>query len=164
MRTYFKTLKNHHQRVNRKKHIANTKQWRCQRMINVSNMAGITHVAILWLFFWKALQEVLKASTSLDNETKEKLEPLMRPEYMSSDETASSNSEDEESCPLVPHMANKTFIIRIGTQQKLNLDLAKCHFCARWQCIICLHFSPPVSPVFFYSNLAVFTYFWPVWN
>ena len=29
---------------------------------------------------------------------------------MSSDETASSNSEDEESCPLVPHAANKTLV------------------------------------------------------
>ena len=48
MRTYFKTLKNRHQRVNRgKQHIANTKQRRRQRMINVSNMVGITHVAIL---------------------------------------------------------------------------------------------------------------------
>jgi len=74
----------------------------------------------------------LKNSTTLDEETKKRVEPLLTPEYMSSDETAVEDSEDNVSSgsdsehPTMNHTTKKKKLIK----HRLSWEVGNCN--KRW--------------------------------
>ena len=51
--------------------------------------------------------KALLQSNSLDSETKQKLEPLMKADYMSSDESVVSSDDEENTDPEITHKRQK---------------------------------------------------------
>ncbi|XP_065887801.1 uncharacterized protein [Dysidea avara] len=79
-RTYFKTRKNRHRKVSSGKQEATAAE--CRQRQRRHNKAH-------------ARKKALRNSTTLDEATKKRVEPLLTAEYMSSDETAIEDSGDE---------------------------------------------------------------------
>ena len=97
MRTYFKTLKNKTQRERSDKQRQTTKrQRRRQRMINVC-IHIVSNCSILCLQKALARKKAVGISMTLSADTKTKLDPLMKADYMSSDESLSPGS-DQSDC------------------------------------------------------------------